>query len=65
KLDPNSLGLFRFQEEWLIDPTTLEMKKEVISFTPAQIVYDDNLELKGFKLLFTVFYSKLSRFSPE
>ncbi|MFH0866680.1 MAG: hypothetical protein V1904_10815 [Bacteroidota bacterium] len=34
KLDPNSLGLFRFQEEWLIDPTTLEMKKEVISFTP-------------------------------
>lgn len=64
-LDPNSLGLFRFQEKWLIDPTTLEMKKEVISFTPVQIVYDDNLELKGFKLLFTVFYSKLSRFSPE
>ena len=64
-LDPGTCGLFRFQEKWFINPATLEIKKEVISFTPAQIVMDENYELKGFRPLFTVFFSKLTRSFPE
>lgn len=64
-LDPKTCGLFRFQEKWLINPSTMEIKKEVISFTPAQIVFDENYELKGFKPLFTIFFSKLNRFFSE
>jgi hypothetical protein len=63
--DPNTIALLRFQEKWLINPSTLEIKKEVISIIPAQILYIEESNIAGIKPLFAVFFSKVSRLFPE
>jgi hypothetical protein len=58
RLPTKYLSMFRFYEKWLFDPKTMELQKEVMAFSPCEVVYNDKGEFKGIKPLFNVMFGK-------
>jgi hypothetical protein len=60
KLDPDSLRVIRFVEEWYIDPGTMYFVKKVIGIALLQEDYDaDTGEFMGWRRLFDIYFNDI------
>lgn len=58
-------SMIRFHEGWLLDPKTMNIKKEVLAVSPCEYVYDKSGNFKGIKPLFLVMFGKPVRCFAE